>query len=353
LDPNLFVFTGWAGSAVDNGRVSDPNQPFTSVLMDANDSLVALYRTTLATLVVDANIGEEATQQGTEAFPLARIQDAMTLAVDGTSVLVRSGVYQEHIDFQGKAVQLIGADPNQAETSVYPVIMADDAGPVVRFSKKESSDSLLMGFILLGGQGGIVCEQSSPTILNCVVAGTQIHDPNQGAVHLVNSQAFLSHLTITDNLCPLQGAGLVMENSQCVITNSIVWNNFSRAVRASDEDRSLIHYSNIEGGWTSGDLTQADLGIIARWPLFVSSGKWQVPEDDPNTLVFVPGDYHLRSQAGHWDTTSQIWITDSQTSPSINAGDPVSPVGMEPMPHGTRINQGAFGATSQASLSTQ
>ncbi|MCF7974361.1 MAG: leucine-rich repeat domain-containing protein, partial [Phycisphaerae bacterium] len=46
LDPNLFVFTGWAGSAVDNGRVSDPNQPFTSVLMDANDSLVALYRTT-------------------------------------------------------------------------------------------------------------------------------------------------------------------------------------------------------------------------------------------------------------------------------------------------------------------
>jgi hypothetical protein len=210
-----------------------------------------------------------------------------------------------------------------------------------------------MGFMLLGGQGGIMCENSSPTILNCVVSGTQIQDPNQGAVHLINSEAFLSHLTISDNLCPLNGAGLVMERSRSLVTNSIVWNNFSSAVRTSDDDQSLITYSNIQGGWTPGDPNQGVLGIIDRWPLFVSSGKWQVSEDNPSTLVFVPGDYHLRSQAGHWDAEVQVWIKDDQTSVSIDTGDPISPVGMEPIPHGKRVNQGAYGATSQASLSTR
>jgi hypothetical protein len=45
------------------------------------------------------------------------------------------------------------------------------------------------------------------------------------------------------------------------------------------------------------------------------------------------------------------WVSDDVTSPAIDAGDPVSPVGHEPSPNGERINMGAYGGTTEASRS--
>lgn len=42
---------------------------------------------------------------------------------------------------------------------------------------------------------------------------------------------------------------------------------------------------------------------------------------------------------------------DDVTSPCIDAGDPNSPVGDEPMPNGGRVNMGAYGGTAEASKS--
>jgi hypothetical protein len=42
-------------------------------------------------------------------------------------------------------------------------------------------------------------------------------------------------------------------------------------------------------------------------------------------------------------------VIDSNTSPYIDAGDPNSPIGLEPFPNGGRINMGAYGGTSEAS----
>jgi len=63
------------------------------------------------------------------------------------------------------------------------------------------------------------------------------------------------------------------------------------------------------------------------------------------------GDYHLKSQAGRWDPVSLSWVTDDVTSPCIDAGDPDSPVGDEPMPNGGIINMGAYGGTVETSKS--
>jgi hypothetical protein len=63
------------------------------------------------------------------------------------------------------------------------------------------------------------------------------------------------------------------------------------------------------------------------------------------------GDYHLKSQAGRWDPNSESWVKDDVTSPCIDAGDPNSPFGDEPMPNGGRINMGAYGGTAEASKS--
>jgi hypothetical protein len=59
------------------------------------------------------------------------------------------------------------------------------------------------------------------------------------------------------------------------------------------------------------------------------------------------GDFHLKSTGGRWDGSK--WVTDTDASPCINAGNPASDYANEPEPNGNRINLGVFGNTFQAS----
>jgi hypothetical protein len=42
---------------------------------------------------------------------------------------------------------------------------------------------------------------------------------------------------------------------------------------------------------------------------------------------------------------------DEVTSPCIDVGDPMSPIGLEPFPNGGVVNMGAYGGTAEASKS--
>lgn len=64
-------------------------------------------------------------------------------------------------------------------------------------------------------------------------------------------------------------------------------------------------------------------------------------------------DFHLKSVMGHWNSFSKTWVKDGEHSPAIDAGDPGFDWSAEPMPNGSRINIGAYGNTSQASLSAR
>jgi hypothetical protein len=98
-----------------------------------------------------------------------------------------------------------------------------------------------------------------------------------------------------------------------------------------------------------------ELDILGCTPIH----SW-IPEDRNRRRIAIPhplfvdpdnGDYHLRSQAGHWDSGSQTWIIDSDTSPCIDVGDITGPIGPEPFPNGGVINLGAYGGTCRASKS--
>jgi uncharacterized protein YpmB len=84
--------------------------------------------------------------------------------------------------------------------------------------------------------------------------------------------------------------------------------------------------------WNSG--TGFDVDSISTDPLLAST---------------TPGseDFHLKSEAGRWNGAG--WTNDSVTSPCIDAGDPNAAYSNEPAPNGSRINQGAYGNTTQAS----
>ena len=152
-----------------------------------------------------------------------------------------------------------------------------------------------------GDGGGIFCWGGSPTIISC---------------------------TITRNSADDYGGGIYCASGSPEITNCILWQN-----KATDEQQIegnfSVSYSNVEGSFPGGGNIDAD-------PLFA----------DPNN-----GDYHLKSQAGRWDANSQSWVKNDVTSPCIDAGDPMSPIGHEPFPNGGRINMGAYGGTAEASKS--
>jgi hypothetical protein len=106
-----------------------------------------------------------------------------------------------------------------------------------------------------------------------------------------------------------------------------------------------VSYSCIQGGY-------AGTSNIDNDPLFVRIASWEEGDpNDPNDDIWIPGDYHLKSQAGRYDPNSAAWVLDDVTSPCIDAGDPNSDIGSEPNPHGGRVNMGAYGRTHQASKS--
>lgn len=97
------------------------------------------------------------------------IQGAIDAASNGDTVLVAAGTYFENIDFKGKAITV------QSEKGAALTIIDGGAkAPVASFSSGETSASILQGFTLQNGQGGlggggITIGGSSPQILNNVV----------------------------------------------------------------------------------------------------------------------------------------------------------------------------------------
>lgn len=145
--------------------------------------------------------------------------------------------------------------------------------------------------------------------------------------------------TFCGNSSILRGGGIYSaENSSATVSNCILWENKDeggideRAQIDSDGPVPLISYSCVQG-WT-GDWGGID--NTGAHPLFTDAEN---------------GDYHLKSQAGRWDVNEGRWTKDDVTSPCIDAGDPMNPIGYEPFPNGGIVNMGAYGGTTEASKS--
>jgi internalin A len=345
-DPN-YHFIYWTGTAVDANKVADINIPETTVVVDSNYTLVANFESEMDTLFVGQSGLADPNADGTQQHPFGQVQEAIEVAPEGGQLVIGSGMYAGPLDLLGKGIELTGLeDPTEPNKWSWPVIDAQDSGPVVSFTHDEDSNCILRGLILTGGKGdkagAIYCCGSGPTILNCLIVGNRVNDPNGGAVYCQDSNAVLVNCTIADNYGGASGAGIYVLDSNVTLWNSIVWGNDPAEITVAHGPEPTVIYSNITGGWLG-------TGNMSLDPLFVLPGHWEDPAE-PNAL-WIPGDYHLMSTVGRWDPTSQSWVIDAVTSLCIDAGDPNSTVGDEPSPNGGRINMGAFGGTAEASKS--
>ncbi len=356
-DPG-FIFTGWSGTLT-----TTENPLF--LIADQDYTLRANFISILATIHVDDNAPadpgpddsavSDPLENGTREHPFDSIREAIDAADKGATLFVHAGTYRETIDFLGKQIELTGFDPNDPNQAAWPVLDGDGNGPVVNFTHGEDANCVLMGFVITGGTsrsvGAIRCTAASPTISNCLIVGNRATDWNGAAILCTDSQAAFINCTIADNHAGSFGAGLSLVSGNVTVVNSILWGNRPDEIQTEGEDLPAVHYSAVAGGWPGLDNLAAD-------PLFAGLGRWvdrnnpgvTVRADDPGA-TWAMGDYHVQSQAGRWDPKTDTWLQDKATSPCIDAGNPSSPVGQEPLPNGGIINMGIYGGTGQASKS--
>jgi predicted outer membrane repeat protein len=183
-------------------------------------------------------------------------------------------------------------------------IFSDESSLVLVNNIIEKNNAFaLSGFLLLPGMGGgIDCQYSSLVITNNTISDNRAHQ-----------------ITIPE-IIPGEGGGIHCLRSSLTILNTILWNDAPDETSFDAESTVNIAYSNIQGGRLGQGNIDAD-------PCFTN----------PNN-----GDHHLKSQAGRWEPSTQVWIQDGITSLCIDAGDPMSPIGLEPFPNGGIINLGSI-----------
>jgi hypothetical protein len=87
---------------------------------------------------------------------------------------------------------------------------------------------------------------------------------------------------------------------------------------------------------------------LSRWVRDTSRDRHSLT-DDPLFVDADGGDFHLKSVAGHFVSTSGLYVVDAVTSPLIDAGSPDDVFTNETVPNGLRRNIGLYGNTAQAS----
>ena len=301
----------------------------------------ALFRT-----VTNLDTGEE----------YANLQPAIDDALPKDKLEVGPGRYHETVLID-KSLAIQGVDPNDPNTPTHTVLIGNTTEPTLTLVGK-NTHATIAGLTLSQGttglwcdvgveasvrnchitdnaEAGVVCLASHPLIRHCIIAG------NQGDGLSLQKHQGTYPKPVVKNCTIVQNLGNGIFGGKPIITNSIVYFNGAETKDDQiDTESATVTYSCVQGDFNAK-------GKIDNDPCFVSLAYPANPEDSLGE--WIPGDYHLQSQAGCWAPAAEAWALASATSPCIDAGDPTWPVSAEPMPHGGHINMGAYGGTTQAS----
>lgn len=155
-----------------------------------------------------------------DRFP--SIQEALNQAHDGVVLQVREGSYKEHLDFRGKALQLMALG-----RPGFTILDGEGVGPVVSFRSGEPPETRLEGFLITGGQaqdgGGIRILQSSPTLHRVIVTGNTAVNSG-GGLSISYGGPLLSNLLVYGNSAR-DGGGIGGRAATLTLLNATVVSN--------------------------------------------------------------------------------------------------------------------------------
>lgn len=188
--------------------------------------------------------------------------------------------------------------------------------------------------------GAIFIDEAAKVLLDHELIYNNTSDEGGSAIYVDAdfdnnpSVVTMQNCTVTSNVSSQDlGGGIFVQASICKIENCIFWENGSSDFELSPDGQIA---SSLEVNYTLSQENFPGTSNISSDPLFV----------DP-----INNDFHVKSNAGHFDIGTLNYIFDTQTSPAIDAGNPLSNYSLEPQYNGDRINLGVYGNTSEASKS--
>ncbi|MEX2269092.1 MAG: right-handed parallel beta-helix repeat-containing protein [Acidimicrobiia bacterium] len=181
----------------------------------------------------------------------ATIQEAIDAAVNGNTVVVDDGTYDENITFFGKAIEVrsvTGSDNTVLHGSV-------------TFEDGETNASVLRGFTIQNTSNAITLESASPTITENVIVG------NSKAVTSIGSTAapMIIDNVIADNFVCGGTPGITMTGGG-IIRDNLILDNFVTCSAGLGGGISIPLGSGalIEGNLIAGNYAIAGGGIDVR-----------------------------------------------------------------------------------------
>jgi len=290
-------------------------------------------------------------ENGTAEHPFDSIQKAVDdfsgrdCSCCSQTIVLLDGIYTElgnyNIDLNGLVIRI--KSQNEPDNCI---IDCNRLGKGFIFQNGEKNCTLLDGVTIINGYadecaGAIDCNNSSPTINNCIIEGNYA-GWSGGAIFCQDSDAEITNCTITDNFCEASGAGICGVRGFPVIKNCLITNNdgyFSGAassvydcnmtiINCTIADNVASHPYLSTGGiycwegdaniintivWNNNSpdneqieffmgnevckVTYSDVQIEDSNLVWEGTGNLN---DDPCFAAPESGDYHLKSTAGRW-----------------------------------------------------
>ena len=360
MDPNTFMNAGW-----------DFTTPIWTIC-ECGENYPRLMWGESRVYYIDANDGNDNNSGFSKNTAFKTIQKGVSTALDCEIVSVQPGIYNEDVFFMGRPITLTSiapTDPNIVKDTII-------AG-FVQFNGTENACCTLTGFKIYDTLiGCIYGNHTEATISYCIISDSK--GPN--AKVIMNCDGIISNCLITNNSNCCGGPSLfAIFGSSGLIKNCTIANNSSGGVSSDFGDmmrmENCIIYNNdgpepsespevqvyddsiIDISYCNLQEDSVGINVIGSGDLIWGLGNINV---DPYFVDAAGGDYHLKSSAWRWDEYNSQWTYDAVTSRCIDAGNPGSPLGNEPLavpsdPNNEdginlRTNMGFFGGTIQASM---
>jgi nitrous oxidase accessory protein NosD len=190
--------------------------------------------------------------------PGQSIQAAIDAASDGDVVTIEAAVFNEDLDFHGKAITVVGAGPDT-------VIVGTGTGPVVRLSTKEPPEAVLDSVTITGGVsglgGGIYISGSSPTIVRTVIMGNSARFQGSAVYIGTGSPQLLNNLIIYNTTALGDPHSVEIVDAAPLLLNNTIARGDSNGIILRGSSAALIMNNMIVYNGSVTDGTRRGRGI--------------------------------------------------------------------------------------------
>ena len=281
------------------------------VLMNACDETVYVH--------VNGTTGNDSTgERGNPNKPFKTIQKGIDVSVDLDIVLVADGIYNENIDFNGKAI-VVKSESGPAKTT----IRGTGVGDVVI----GATDGTIQGFTITGSGNywydcGVQAKLATMTIRGNIIKSNWvgINTSNTNEPLIVNNiiynnshygivASYYSAPTIINNTVAFNGEhGIASQSGTGIVMNNLISFNGGNGIFCTfPESSPEISYNNVFGNQLGNFFScLPGEGDISADPLFIDA---------------VNNDYHLRNDSpciGAGIMTPEVPDTDIERTPRPN-----------------------------------